>query len=130
MTAQELRDKINGEKYYTALSFDYALSLFGSLYLIEVNVSNAAAIETFVDEITQDTEDGQAPYQESYFDESGTRKIDMPDENSNFPCRLCFYLHFVDLKVPLEIAGQFIPLPIPRAMPKRLAQVLEYRLPN
>ena len=130
MTAHELRRKMSQNPDYTTYTFDFALSQFRYLYLIEVKVSNAGAICSFINEISQKTGNEQAPYDESYFDESGSRKIDEPDENSTTPCRLCFYLHFVDLAVPLEIAGKSVPLPTPSSMPKRLAEVLEYEPVN
>ena len=127
MTVQELKRKMIENPDYTTYTFDYVLSLFSSLYLFEVKVSDAGAISSFINEITQETGYDQAAYDESYFDQSGTQQIDEPDKTSNGPCRLCFYLHFVDLKVPLEINGKFLRLPAPSEMPKRLAEVLEYQ---
>jgi hypothetical protein len=130
ITPEALQDKIDRNPGYTSLSFDYLLSLFESLYLFELTVSEAGKIQSFINHITQETGEDQAPYLEAYLDDKGTRQIDQPDEAAGYPCRLCFYLHFVDLGVPLDVAGRHLPLPEPVTMPKRLSALLDYTPPN
>lgn len=130
MTKQELRQIVKRNPHFTVLTFDYLWGLYEKLYLFEVWVSDSGTIDSFINEITQDNEEGQAPYLEAYFDQDGLLIIQRPSEGSIEPCRLCFFLHYVDLDSNLDIADQLLPLPAPTPIPPRLASCMTYEPPN
>ncbi len=130
MTQRELRQIVDRNPDFTVYTFDYLWSLYEGLYVFEIRVSDSGRISSFIDAITQDNSEDQAPYLEAYFDKEGESEIQQPSDDSTEPCRLCFFLHFVDLESNLKIADQLLPLPMPTPLPTRLAQRMIYEPPN
>ena len=137
ITPDEFRQKIADDPDYTVLDWDYLISITERLYLFDLWVSDIGTVPTFISAITQDNGEDQAPYDERYFDETGQNQLlteqsymPTPPETADFPCRLRFFLHFVDLDADLVVADKQQELPNPSPMPELLKKIMPYQPPN
>ena len=134
----ELRKKIGDDPNWTALSWDYLLDLVEKLYIFDVWFSDAGIVPQLLMETTQANDQGQAPYDEKYFDEDGLELLfaDMepylrePALDAEHACRVKFFLHFADTTSPLEIGERSYALPATTPLPQRLRDLMPYQPPN
>ena len=137
ITKEDLRQRLDNDPNWSSLTWDYLVELIERLYVIDVAVSDVGTIPVFINDITQDNDEGQAPFLEMYFDESGEEQLYAnqtimlePPEEDSFPCRLRFFLHYVDPSSALEVLDIKLSLPAPTPLPRWLADKMPYEPPN
>ena len=93
--------------------------------LFEVLVQNPD--EGFsVDDFGQPGSD-QAPYEETYLSADGLGVIDAGGDVPEVePLRICFYLHFVDVALPLRTSYGDVAIPALQPVPDRLRALVPY----
>jgi len=68
----------------------------------------------------------RAPYMEFWIDREGKHLIPEEETDTTEGRRACFFLHFVDHKKPLLVAGKDLKLPAWSALPERLTPFIHY----
>jgi hypothetical protein len=107
---------------------------FRNLGLIELEIRGPHKTK-HIDSITQGTRapraDDQAPYDEFYLDGTGTKLIDEEQALAmSEPRRVCFFLHFINMKKPLNILAAKVALPPFSDLPARLKPFAHYLPPD
>ena len=101
-----------------------------------VDLENLALVELQTTGIfsTDDLYDAQhgeeAAYMEYYLESTGTTLIPEEEAEQVFNPRVCFFLHHLDLKQPLQFGRQRLKLPAPGDLPERLLPFTHYIPPN
>ena len=137
VTKQDLQRHLDDDPNWSLLTWDYLVGLIEQLYVIDLAVSDVGTIPVFISDITQDNDEGQAPFLEIYFDKRGVEQLyadqtfmPEPPEEDSFPCRLRFFLHYVDPNAALEVLDIKLSLPAPTPLPRWLADKMPYQPPN
>lgn len=97
----------------------------GGLVLVETVLTGPC-----IRSLEQATSDAglQVPWQVTLLTSDGRQLVRrlFLDEPDTFPARVVFFLHYFELSQPLQ--GEFgaIALPRPKAMPSRLASIVDY----
>lgn len=68
----------------------------------------------------------QAPYDEAFLSDDGTRVLSREDLPEGEPLRIVFFLHFFDPGLPLVTSYGAVKLPALAPMPKRLIELMPY----
>lgn len=71
-------------------------------------------------------QDDQSPYLEFHLDPAGVLDINDGDAIKTDGRRVCFFLHFIDISMPLLVGEQKIKLPIMSKLPDRLIPFTHY----
>jgi hypothetical protein len=136
-TLEEIQARKLANPHWTALTDDYLVELVEKLYIVDLSVSNVREAYNVIGDITQDNNCDQVPFHELYFDETGEtnlypEQVFMPEppEDAVFPGRLRFFLHYVDVDLPLLVNDIELHFPLPKSMPNKLAQLMPYNPPN
>ena len=94
-----------------------------NLFLIELGITGQFPGS---DDLSNIAHQDQAPYMEFFLDESGNECITEKQAIQASQSRVCFFLHEVNLKKPLEITGQKHPFPGVTPLPDRLVPFTHY----
>ena len=85
VTREDIVARLAANPNWTSLSLDYLLDITRDLYLIEVATDDLGVVGAQLIDVTQDNEHGQAPWDERYFDTTGTRILDGGDYKGGPP---------------------------------------------
>ena len=96
---------------------------FENLGLIEIQIMNSPPPQELLSTISQND---QAPYLEFYLDSTGTQNLSEDEVLASSDWRLCFFIHFVDVKKPLAIGTEQLKLESMSKLPKRLEPFTQY----
>jgi hypothetical protein len=107
---------------------------FHDLGLIELEIRGPHTTK-HIDSITQSDQarsaDDQVPYDEFYLDGTGTKPIDEEKALAmSEPRRVCFFLHFMNVRKSLNILGARFALPPFTDLPDRLKPFTHYLPPD
>ncbi len=137
ITEADLADAFSKNPQYSSLGHDYLLELLEQLYVFDLWFSDIGVVPSVLMETTQDNDAGQAPWSEAYYDASGWMRL-FPDrplfpaipETDDYPCRVLFFMHYVDPDATLDVAGHHLKPPSPSEMPDHFKEVMIYNPPN
>lgn len=94
-----------------------------NLRLIEVQILGEFSPQELLSSISLSD---QAPYMEFFLDAAGENLLSTDDAVTTPERRLCFFLHFVTGRKPLEIVGRKLKLPRKIQLPDRLIEFTHY----
>lgn len=99
---------------------------FQNLCLLEFEVRG----EFSPSELEEITQGDQAPYLEAYLDTSGTRRLSEDEAIQTDGRRVCFFMHFLEIGLPIRVAGEAIEVKSIGELPDRLAGMIPYVPPD
>jgi hypothetical protein len=137
ITELDIQKHLQLDPDWTSLTLDYLLDITKDLFLIDVKTSDIGVIDIQLLDVTQDNEQGQAPFAEKYFDETGKNLLvfknqyDLcPSDDSQESGHVRFYMHYFDPDMDLEFGDKMLSVPKQTPLPDWLRELMPYRPPN